>query len=491
MIFQPRRAQQLAIGFGLEHNRTNLWMSMGIGKTTSALTINEVRRAVDGDHRTLVLGPKRVIRDVWPSEVKKWDHLRHLDVSAIDGTAAERRQAMLSPSPIHAVSYDNLSWLLEELRGAWPYQSVIADESSRCKAHDSVRFAGVPERVRVFDTEEELQAAYAKAKHPSRIPKTRDGRFELITLPRRGLKDILSRTRYWMNLTGTPAPNGLQDLWAQAYLLDRGSRLGNNVTAFRTRWFRKKDSGFGFEPFGHSEREIMALLSDVSLTLHAKDFMDLPPLVENVISVKLPPRAMELHAQMKRDLVMELRSGTLAAAGGADKTNKLRQLANGAVYINPAKDWEEVHTAKLEAVESVIEESSGEPVIVTYQFQSDLARLQRAFPDARMLKTKSDENDWNAGKIPVMLLHPASAGHGLNLQFGGRTMVDFSLTWNLEEDQQVIERIGPTRQAQAGLNRTVFRHRIVAENTLDNYILKVMQGKATTQEAIMEYANHD
>jgi hypothetical protein len=456
--------------------------------TVSSLEAIAARHALDGEHKTLVLGPKRVIRDVWPFEVKKWDSLQHLDVTAIDGDAATRRRLLHSPAPIHAIGYDNVPWLLEQLGGAWPYDAVVADESSKLKAHDSVRFDGVPRREKIFDTELQLTTALANARHPSYRPKTRDGRFEMVTEARRGLRHILAKTRYWTNLTGTPAPNGLEDLWAQTYLLDQGARLGGNITSFRNRWFRPKQNGFGVEPLGHAHGEITALLSDICLPMRVSDYFDLPPLIENLINVPLPARAKELQKQMKKDLLIELRSGTVTAANAADKTNKLLQLASGAVYLNREKDWEEVHTAKLEALDSVMEEAAGEPVIVTYHFKPDLGRLLATFPDARQLKTKKDEEDWNAGRIPMLLLHPASAGHGLNLQYGGHILADFTINWNLENDQQVIERIGPTRQMQAGLTRPTIRHRLMAEGSIDHYVLSVLQGKATTQDALMEFA---
>ncbi len=489
MIYKPRLCQEHATHFMLSKERSALWMPCGLGKTSSSLEAVATRLALDGDHKTLVLGPKRVIRDVWPFEVKKWDSLRHLDVTAIDGDAPTRRRLLNSPAPIHAVAYDNVPWLLEQLGGAWPYDAVIADESSRVKSNDTVRFNGVPVRRKIFNTEQELEAALAKARHPSYRPKTRDGRFEMVTHARRGLRHILAKTRYWTNLTGTPAPNGLEDLWAQTYLLDQGARLGDNITAFRNRWFRPKPNGFGVEPLDHAHGEITAALSGICLPMRVSDYFDLPPLIENLINVPLPERAKALQKQMKKDLLIELRAGTVTAANAADKTNKMRQLSAGAIYTNAEGDWEEVHTAKLEAIDSILEESAGEPIIVTYQFKSDLARLLATFPEARRLKTKKDEDDWNAGRIPMLLLSPASASHGINLQYGGHILADFSLDWNLEYDQQVIERIGPTRQMQAGLTRPTIRHRLMAEGSIDHYVLSVLQGKATTQDALMEFAS--
>lgn len=487
MIYKPRLCQALATRHQLAHDKSAVWMDMGLGKTISTLTAIQIRRAMDGDHKTLVLGPKRVARDVWPYEVKKWDHLTDLAVTAIDGDAAARRRLLHSPAPVHTVSYDNLPWLLEELGGSWPYAAVVADEASKLKGHDTVRFNGVPVRKQVFQTETELHAAQAKSKHDCYVPKTRDGRLELVTKARRGLRDIARQTRYWTNLTGTPAPNGLADLWAPTYLLDAGARLGNNITSFRERWFRQSYNGFGYDPLPHAQTEIGQKLADICLTLRAADYLDLPPLIENLIHVPLPDAALELQAQMKADLVIELRAGTVTAANAADKTNKLLQLSAGAVYLNREKDWEEIHTAKLEALDSVLEEAAGEPIIVTYQFQTDLTRIKARFPQARQLKTKHDEDDWNAGKIPMLLLHPASGGHGLNLQFGGRILVDFSIGWNLENDQQVIERIGPTRQYQVGLNRPTIRHRLMAEGGIDHYVLLVLQGKASVQDALKEF----
>ena len=453
-----RPYQREAIRFALETPKCNIWAECGLGKSIIALTVIDTLEVLEPGHKVLVLGPLRVARDVWPKEPDGWDFLSHIEITPIIGTATQRRTAMQSRARVHTISYDNVPWLLEELGEAWPYTVVIADEASRLKGHDAKRFKGTPAR---------------KGEDGKKLP------------AKRGLQDVAHLCARWINLTGTPAPNGSQDLWSQTYLLDQGRRLGKNITAFRNRWFQKDYSGFGYRELPHAEKEIKALLQDITFTLRAADYLELPPLVETTTFVEMGA-ARETYAQMAKTFLADIGGFEVIAVNAAVKSGKLLQLASGAAYTDGEGAWHEVHTHKLEALDSIVEES-GENVIVVYQFQSDLARLQARYPKAVQLKTSKDEANWNAGKIKMLLIHPDSAGHGVNLHHGGRTIVIFSHGWNLETYQQVIERAGPTRQLQAGYNRPVFLHHIVAHNTIEEAVLARLQTKASVQDAIKDY----
>jgi SNF2 family DNA or RNA helicase len=348
---------------------------------------------------------------------------------------------------IHTINYENLPWLIEKWGDWWPYDMVIPDEATKLK---SFRLGGKKTRAKILG-----KVAHTKVHH-------------------------------WANLTGTPAPNGLADLWGPTWFLDRGARLGRTYSAFTERWFRTGYNGFGLEPLGHAEKEIHERLADICLSMEAKDHFDLPELVLNTIEVELPPAARKLYRDMEKQMFMELAGEPVEAFNAAARTMKCLQLANGAGYLSDAS-WAHVHDAKLDALEDIIEEAAGAPVLVAYHFKSDLERLLKRFPKARYLDADPQtEEDWNVGKIPMLLAHPASAGHGLNLQHGGNILVFFGLNWNLEEHQQIIERIGPTRQAQAGYDRPVFVHRIVAKDTVDAMVLERLETKRTVQDILIE-----
>jgi SNF2 family DNA or RNA helicase len=301
-----------------------------------------------------------------------------------------------------------------------------------------------------------------------------------------------------IELTGTPSPNGLQDLWGQIWFLDRGLRLGRSYEAFKNRWFRSVQVGpdpfaIRLEPYPHSAREITERVADLCISLNPADWFDLREPIVNTIRVELPPAAMALYEQMEEEMFIELESDAeVEAFNAASKTMKCLQLASGAIYTDDKGTWEEVHQEKIEALRSVIEEAAGAPVLVAYHFKSDLARLLKAFPQGRVLdRAPSTIEAWNKGKLPVMFAHPASAGHGLNLQYGGNILVIFSHWWNLEEYQQIIERIGPVRQKQAGLDRPVWIHNIVARDTIDEVVVRRRGSKASVQAALLEYAKNE
>lgn len=436
---------------------------MGMGKSLATLSALDIRFLAGESKPALIIAPKRVAQSVWPDEAKKWDHLRQIEVSPIIGTVKERIAAFKKPASVFTINYENLPWLIDwmvENKYDWHFNTVVCDEATKLKSmRPSVqRSAKGTEFIRV--------AGGIRARELARIAH--------------------KRVKYWTNLTGTPAPNGLQDVWGPTWFLDQGARLGRSYEAFTQRWFRPCFNGYGIEPLPYSQEQIQAKLRDICLTLKAEDYLDLPPLIKNVIRVELPGRARRLYKDMEREMFLELNGHEVEAFNAAAKTMKCLQLANGAIYTDDAGNWQGVHDAKLEALESVINEAAGAPVLVAYHFKSDLARLRRAFPKGRPLDSDPRTiTEWNAGRVPILFAHPASAGHGLNLQDGGNILAFFSVNWNLEEHLQIIERIGPTRQAQSGRNRPVFVHYIIADGTIDDLVLARLESKRSIQDILM------
>jgi SNF2 family DNA or RNA helicase len=459
--FIAKPYQDILVDHFIEHERCAGWAGMGMGKTSSALTAIDRLIMMGDDKPTLVLAPLLVARTTWPEEARKWNHLRHIDVVPIVGTEFERVCAINRDASVYTTNYENLPWLVEHLGDRWPFDKVIADESTRLK-NFRLRQGGV------------------RAKALAQVAHTKIKRF--------------------IELTGTPSPNGLMDLWGQLWMLDKGLRLGRSFSAFKERWFKaiKKGEFMHYEPQEHASREIHKVIGDLCLTVNAKDWFDLrEPIVVNKY-VELPIRARKAYVDMEVKFYLELEQHFAEAVNSAAKSQKLLQLANGAVYVDPlteddndprARLYKEVHDAKLQMLESIVNEASGAPVLVAYNFKSDLARLQKAFPKAVALNPGNVQEvmkQWNAGKIDMLLVHPASAGHGLNLQDGGNILVFFGLNWNLEQRLQVIERIGPVRQLQAGHDRPVFIYNILARDTIDELVLDRVETKREVQDLLLE-----
>lgn len=455
--FQPRSYQEAILKHQLGLDRSNVWAGMGTGKTVCVLTAIDFEKNVLGqDTPVLVLAPKRVALMTWRQEVAKWRHLQHLRVNVAIGPESFRHAMINKPHDVLVTNYDTLPWLIEYYSHRWKWRTVVADESTRLK---SFRLKQGGHRAQ----------ALASIAH--------------------------SQVDRWVNLTGTPSPNGLRDLWGQNWFVDKGKRLGLSFSAFEDRWFswqtakemNKPRETRVLVPTATAQTDIEGLMRDVTITVRAKDFMDLPPLVTNDIYVELPPLARRHYKELEKDLFTTLSSGeNINAANAAVKTMKCLQCANGALYTDENGTWAEVHDAKIDAMRSVVEEAAGAPLLVAHQFKSDADRLLRAFPFARRLDNNPDTvTAWNAGKIPMLLAHPKSAGHGLNLQHGGNIIVFFGLWWSLEEHQQIIERIGPTRQAQSGYDRPVFVHRIVAARTIDEVVIDRLEGKGSVQDLLL------
>lgn len=455
--FTPWPYQERMIQFALTNPKCGLFVPMGMGKTSAALSVIDILKNIYEEGPILVIAPLAVAKNAWPSEVKKWSNFRHLKVSEILGDAKRRVKGLHTKADIYVINYDNLPWLDDYLTAKnyrWPFPVVIADESTRLKS---------------FRTRQGSKRAKALARYSNRFDR-------------------------FIALTGTPSPNGLKDLWGQLWFIDGGERLGRSFRAFTSRWFMPMQvaanaAAVQWIPKDYAQREIQNAVSDVCLSIKAEDYFDLdkPHFVN--IEVDLPEKARELYETMEKEMFIELsKRKTVEAANAAVKTVKCLQLANGAVYTDNLKNWEEVHTAKIDALASIVEEAAGEPLLVTYQFKTDLARIKKAFPQAKEFDKRPETVEaFNRGEISMLLVHPASAGHGISLQDGSSKLVVFSQWWNLEEYQQVIERIGPMRQLQAGHPRVVTVYHILAKDTIDYVALERKQSKRKIQDALLDY----
>ncbi|MBU0593331.1 MAG: DEAD/DEAH box helicase [Gammaproteobacteria bacterium] len=447
-VLTPRPYQGIISGHILEVERCAVWAGMGLGKTISTFNALDALFLAGEDAPALVLAPLRVAKTTWPEESKKWQHLRHIDVMPIVGSVAERRAALKYDASVYTTNYENLVWLVEHFGERWPFRTVIADESTKLKSF-------------------RLRQGGKRAQALGRVAHTKIKRF--------------------VELTGTPSPNGLADLWGQMWFVDGGKRLGRTYDSFRQRWFQKSYDGFGMTALPFAQEQIQDVLRDVCLTIEAKDWFDLDEPIVNNIYVDMPIRARALYRDMEKQMFMELEGHEVEAFNAAARTIKCLQIANGAAYVDDQQNWKEVHDEKLQALEDIIEEAAGAPVMVAYHFKSDLARMQRAFPQGRVLDADpATITDWNNGRIPILFAHPASAGHGLNLQDGGNILVFFGHWWNLEERLQIIERIGPVRQKQAGHDRPVFIHNIIARGTVDELVIARVETKREVQDLLLE-----
>lgn len=425
--------------------RSALWMPMGGGKTVTTLTALDNLSMVEDVFPALVLAPLRVARSTWPEEVKKWPHLSHLRVSVVTGTPKQRERALAEEADIYCTNYDNLVWLRKALGDEWPFKTVVADEFTRLKSY-RIRQGG------------------SRARALGQVAHTHVSRF--------------------IGLTGTPAPNGVKDLWGQIWFLDQGERLGRTFSAFEQRWFRKGYDGYSLVPYDHTQKEVEDKLRDICLTVQGLQ-VDEP--ITSPVYVDLPPTARKVYDEMEKEMFAVINDEGVEAANAAVRTQKCLQLANGALYVDEDGNWEAAHDAKLDALESIIEEANGAPVLVAYNFKHDLERLRRRFPKGRVLDADPDTiKQWNAGRISLLFAHPASAGHGLNLADGGNILAFFGVNWNLEEHMQIIERIGPMRQKQAGYDRPVFVYPILARKTVDALVMERLSSKKSVQEILLE-----
>lgn len=396
-----------------------------------------------------MIGPLRVARDTWPDEARKFVEFQHLRIVALtECSPEERRRRLKRPADIFTINYELLPWLVEHFEAKWPFRTVVADEADRLKGFRTKQGG---ERAR----------SLARVAH---------------TLCRR-----------FIELTGTPSPKGLTDLWGQIWYLDRGKRLGDTYQAFLDRWFRKKWDGEGVEPMPHAEKEIHALLADICLTIDPKDWYDIEDPIVKPIFVKLPPKARRVYKELEDEMYAKLESGVdVEVFNAAALTNKCLQLANGAVYTTYPQ-WEAVHDEKIEALESLLSESGSMPVLCAYSFKSDVARLLRAFPKAAVLSTPRGMAQFKAGDSPLGLAHPQSMGHGIDgLQYVTNILARYGHVWNFGATIQMLERIGPMRQLQAGFNRPMWAYNLIASDTLDETVIANHTTKDTVQNALLK-----
>ena len=430
--------QRKAIDFALRERRCMLALDMGLGKTASTLTV--ISDMLDGftANKVLVVAPLRVANSVWRQETRLWEHLKHLRISVCTGSEKARRGALALDADVYVINRENMPWLVENYGAKWAFDVVVIDESSSFKNASSKRF--------------------------------------------KALRKMLPHIDAMILLTGTPSPNGLLDLWAQMYLIDYGERLGRTLTGYKQRFFEADYFGRKFELRPGSAEKINGLLSDKIVHMNADDYLDMPARIDLTVGVDLPPEVMSNYLDFERTMLAEIDGEEVEAATAAVLANKLLQYANGALYTNAAGSWAEAHGAKLDALAEIVEDNPGETMLVAYNYKSDLERLVKRFPQARVLDKKQETIDaWNRGEIPMLLAHPASAGHGLNLQNGGALCVWFGLNWSLEYYQQFNARLH--RQGQT---RPVRIAHIVSNDTIDQRVLGVLQNKNATQKSLLD-----
>lgn len=441
MQYQPHNYQKLATKFIEEHPQAAVFLGLGMGKSIITLTAvwNLMFDSFDV-RRVLVIAPLRVARNTWPAELAKWDHLRQLRMAVAVGSERERRAALQSGADVVVMNRENVDWLITRSGIKWQWDMVVIDELSSFKNHRAKRFTALL-KVRT---------------HVKRI----------------------------VGLTGTPAANGLMDLWAEFRLLDLGERLGRYISRYQERWFDPdKRNGmqiFSYKPKKGAEAEIYEAISDITLSMKTTDYLTLPPLTVTTQRVEMNTKERKVYDQLANDLVVELDGEVIDASNAAVLAGKLTQMANGAIYTETG-DVIGIHEHKLDALEDLIEAANGNPVLVCFWFKHDLERIMERFPNACQLKTSADINDWNAGQIEIGLIHPASAGHGLNLQAGGSILIWYSLTWSLELYQQANARL--YRQGQA---QPVTITHIACKNSIDEHILNALEAKNTTQSALID-----
>ena len=441
MNFSPHNYQSYAIDYIETHPVAAVLLDMGLGKTGISLTaIADLLFDSFEAHRILVVAPLRVARDTWPAEISKWQHLKHLTYAVAVGTVKERKAALSAGADITIINRENLGWLIDSSGFEFNYDMVIIDELSSFKNHKSKRF--------------------------------------------QSLMKVRSKVERIIGLAGTPSSNGLMDLWAEFKLLDFGERLGRFITHYRNNYFipdkRNGEIIYSYKPMPYAEDAIYRKISDITISMKSTDHLQMPELITSQYEVQLSEEEEQRYEELKADFILELPEGEITAANAASLTGKLSQLANGAIYDDEG-NIVEFHDRKLDALEDIIESANGKPLLVAYWFKHDLQRIKKRF-DVREIKTSKDIIDWNNGDIPVAVIHPASAGHGLNLQAGGSTLIWFGLTWSLELYQQTNARLW--RQGQS--SGTVVIEHIITKGTIDERILKALSLKEVSQNALID-----
>ena len=439
MRFIPHAYQQYAIQHIETHKEAALFLDMGLGKTVIALSaIWDLAFDFFEVSKVLVVAPLRVARDTWPAEIEKWEHLKYMTYSVVVGTEEERRQALLKKALVYIINRENVDWLVSKSGVPFRFDMVVIDELSSFKSHTSKRF--------------------------------------------KSFLKVRPRIKRIVGLTGTPSGNGLMDLWAEFRLLDMGKRLGRYISHYREAFFepdkRNQMMVFSYKPRPGAAKEIYQLIGDMTISMKSLDFLPMPKLIMNEVHVKLSPAERKVYDELRKKMALSIEGKEIDAANAAALSGKLLQMANGAVYDddhNPIR----IHDRTLDALEDLVEAANGKPILIAYWFKHDLARMKERL-SIREIRSSKDITDWNEGKISVAAIHPASAGHGLNLQAGGSVLIWFGLTWSLELYQQTNARLW--RQGQ---KHTVIIEHIVTEETIDEQVMRALQSKNKTQEALI------
>ena len=451
MKYEAHDYQKYATTFIEENPVSAILLDMGLGKSAITLTaINDLLFDSFEIHKVLVVAPLRVARDTWPAELEKWEHLNGLIYSVAVGTEVQRKVALLQKADIYIINRENVEWLVEKSGLPFDYDMLVVDELSSFKSYQAKRF--------------------------------------------RSLMKVRPSVKRITGLTGTPSSNGLMDLWAEFRLLDMGKRLGRFITHFRSDYFvpdkRNQQIVFSYKPKPGAEDAIYRLVSDITISMKSTDYLKMPECVINEVPVRLSEKEMECYQTLKDDLILSLDGQDIDAANAVGLSNKLTQMANGAVYGEDSKVIA-IHERKLDALEDLIEAANGKPVLVAYWFKHDLSRIEERLQKRHIPFSKLDTADsikrWNNGELPVALVHPASAGHGLNLQSGGSTLIWFGLTWSLELYQQTNARLW--RQGQEA--DTVVIHHLIAKETIDERIMVALKKKDKTQSALIDAVKAD
>jgi SNF2 family DNA or RNA helicase len=451
MKYDPHDYQTYATNFILEHPIAAILLDMGLGKSVITLTaVNDLLFDSFEIHKVLVVAPLRVARDTWPAELEKWEHLHGLVYSVAVGSEVQRKAALLQKADIYIINRENIEWLVEKSGLTFDYDMLVVDELSSFKSYQAKRF--------------------------------------------RSLSSVRPKVNRVVGLTGTPSSNGLMDLWAEFRLLDMGKRLGRFITHFRSDYFvpdkRNQQIVFSYKPKPGAEEAIYRLVSDITISMKSTDYIKMPECILNEVPVRLSEKEMECYQTLKDDLILSLDGQDIDAANAVGLSNKLMQMANGAVYGEDSNVIA-IHDRKLDALEDLIEAANGKPVLVAYWFKHDLSRIEERLRKQRIPFSKLDTADsikrWNNGELPVALAHPASAGHGLNLQSGGSTLIWFGLTLSLELYQQTNARLW--RQGQE--SDTVVIHHLITKDTIDEKIMSALKKKDKTQSALIDAVKAD
>jgi len=433
--------QNSALNVVLNKKKCALFLDMGLGKTTTTLTAIHDLYYNFSVERILIIAPLKVANNVWHKEAQKWEHLQELDIAIATGSVDERLSAINSNKTITLINKENVPWLIEKCK--WKWDMVVIDESSSFKSARAKRF--------------------------------------------RALKKVMKYIRSIVLLSGTPSPNGMMDLWSQMYLIDQGERLGRTITNYRQRFFVPDGyMGYNYKLKPGAKEQIMELIKDVCVTMTAEDYLELPECINVNEFIELPDKAKQQYKELEKEFIISLDDIDIESPSKAALGNKLLQICNGSVY-DAERNVHEIHNEKIERLKEIIEDNPGENFLVAYNYKHDLEKLQKAFPKAVKLETAKQEDDWNKGKIKILLAHPASAGHGLNLQYGGNVIIWYGLTWNLEYYQQFNKRLH--RQGQKNIVRNIH---LIAKGCLDEKVLFfALSGKAKTQKDLIDYLKHE